>query len=121
MNLDGEFDQNDVSILDMGFNVAVNMSDHSFSCGNLLPNMLDTLDDRILLIGQTSGGGACEVGYLSTSTGSIMQISSEYRFVTMKNGYIRDIDGGINPDIYLTLNKMFDRDYIVSLVNEQFG
>ena len=121
LNLDGEIDQNDASILDMGFNVAVNMSDHSFSCGNLLPNMLNTLDDRILFIGQTSGGGACEVGYLSTATGSMMQISSEYRFVTMKNGYIRDIDGGLDPDIYLTLNKMFDRDYIVSLVNEQFG
>ena len=121
LNLDGEFDQNDVSMLDMGFNVTVITSDASFSCGNLLPCSLDALDDRILLIGQTSGGGACEVGYLSTSTGAIMQISSEYRLVTMKNGYIRDIDAGVAPDVYLSLNRMFDRDYIVDLVNEQFG
>ena len=121
LNLDGSIDNNDVSMLGMGKNVAVNISDSSFSCGNMLPCFLDAIDDRVLLIGQTSGGGACEVGFLSTSTGAIMQISSEYRFVTMKNGYIKDIDGGVAPDIYLTVNRMFDRDYIVDLVNDQFG
>lgn len=121
LNLDGKFDENDKSMLDLGFNVAVNISDHSFSSANLLPNALDQLDDRILLIGQQSGGGACSVGYISTAIGSTMQISSENRFVTMKNGYIRDIDGGIAPDVYLTLDKMFDRDYISTLVGEKFS
>ena len=50
-----------------------------------------------------------------------MQISSECRFATMKNGYIRDIDGGVAPDIYLSLNRMYDRDYIVGVVNDAFG
>lgn len=121
LNLDGKFDENDKSMLDLGFNVAVNISDHSFSSANLLPNALDQLDDRILLIGQQSGGGACSVGYISTAIGSTMQISSENRFVTMKNGYIRDIDGGISPDVNLTLNRIFDRDYISQLVSEQFN
>ena len=121
LNLDGVIDENDVSILGMGKNVAINISDSSFSCGNMLPCSIDAIDDRVMLIGQTSGGGACEVGYLSTSTGAIMQISSEYRFVTMKNGYIRDIDSGVAPDVYLTMNRMFDRDYITELVDEQFG
>ena len=121
LNLDGKFDENDKSILDLGFNVAVNISDHSFSSANLLPNALDQLDDRILLIGQQSGGGACSVGYISTAIGSTMQISSENRFVTMKNGYIRDIDGGIAPDVYLFVDRLFDRDYIASVVGEQFG
>ena len=71
--------------------------------------------------GQKSGGGACTVGYLSTAIGSTMQISSEYRLSTMKNGYIRDIDGGIAPDIYLSTNKLFDREYINNLLNEQFA
>ena len=120
LNLDGSIDENDVSMLGMGKNVAMIISDHSFSSANLLPCSIDALDDRVLLLGQTSGGGACEVGVLSTSTGSIMNISGENRAVTMKNGYIRDIDGGIAPDIYLSLDKMFDRDYIVNIVNEQF-
>ena len=121
LNFDGKYDENDKSILGLGKNVAVNISGASFSCGNLLPNALDQLDDRILLIGQQSGGGACTVGYLSTAIGSTMQISSEYRLSTMKNGYIRDIDGGIAPDIYLSTNKLFDREYINNLLNEQFA
>ncbi len=52
---------------------------------------------------------------------STMQISSELRFSTMKNGYIKDIDGGIAPDVYLTDNRLFDRVYIDNLVSEQFG
>lgn len=121
LNFDGKYDENDKSMLEMGFNVAVNISDNSFSCGNLLPNELDELDDRILLIGQQSGGGACAVGYISTAISSTMQISSEQRFSTMKNGYIKDIDGGIAPDVYLTDKKLFDREYIDKLVSEQFG
>jgi len=121
LNFDGKYDENDKSMLEMGFNVAVNISDASFSCGNLLPNALDQLDDSILLIGQQSGGGACSVGYLSTAIGSTMQISSEYRLSTMKNGYIRDIDGGIAPDVYLSNSRLFDREYIAKLVSEQFG
>ncbi len=121
LNFDGKYDDNDKSMLAMGFNVAVNISDASFSCGNLLPNALDQLDDSILLIGQQSGGGACSVGYLSTAIGSTMQISSEYRFSTMKNGYIRDIDNGIAPDAYLTVNRLFNREYIVDMINDYFG
>lgn len=120
LNFDGKYDKNDKSMLDLGKNVAVLISDYSFSCGNLLPNALDQLDDRILLIGQQSGGGSCSVGYISTAVGSTMQISSENRLSTMKNGYIRDIDDGIAPDIPLTYNKMFNRNYIDKLVTEQF-
>ena len=121
LNLDGVIDKNDVSMKAMGKNVAVVMSDSSFSCGNLLPCALNALDDDVLLLGQTSGGGSCEVGYISTLLGSTMQISSEQMLVTMKNGYIRDIDGGVDPEIPLSMNRMFDRDYIVDVVNDYFG
>lgn len=121
LNLDGTIDENDVSMKAMGKNIAVVMSDSSFSCGNLLPCALNALDDDVLLMGQTSGGGSCEVGYLSTLLGSTMQISSEQMLVTMKNGYIRDIDGGVAPEIPLSSNRMFDRDYIVDAVNDAFS
>jgi hypothetical protein len=52
LNFDGKYDENDKSLLDLGKNVAVLISDYSFSSANLLPNALDQLDDRILLIGQ---------------------------------------------------------------------
>lgn len=121
LNLDGVIDENDKSMLEMGFNVAILMSDCSFSCGNLLPNTLNMLDDRILFLGQQSGGGSCAVGSISTAIGSTMSISSEARLSTMKNGYIRDIDDGLVPDIYLTADRMFDREYIVELLDTQFA
>ena len=121
LNFDGKYDNNDKSLLDLGKNVAVLISDFSFSSANLLPNALDQLDDRVLLMGQKSGGGACSVGYISTAVGSTMQISSENRLSTMKNGYIRDIDDGIAPDVYIPLNRMYDRDYINETVREKFG
>jgi hypothetical protein len=121
LNFDGKYDDNDKSMLDLGKNVAVLISDYSFSSANLLPNALDQLDDRILLIGQQSGGGACSVGYISTAVGSTMQISGENRLSTMKNGYIRDIDNGIAPDVFIPLNKMFNRDHVAKLVGDEFG
>ena len=121
LNLDGVIDEHDISMKQMGKNIAVVMSDSSFSCGNLLPCSLNALDDNVLLMGQQSGGGACVVAYTSTAIGSIMQISGEQMLVTMKNGYIRDIDGGVAPEVPLTMNRIFDRDYIVNVVNDQFG
>ena len=121
LNLDGVIDENDISMKAMGKNIAVVMSNASFSCGNLLPCALNSLDENILLMGQTSGGGACEVGYISTLLGSTMQISSEAQLVTMKNGYIRDIDSGVDPKIPLSTSRLFDRDHIVDLVDEFFG
>ena len=121
LNLDGSIDENDLSVKETGKNAAVVISDDSFSCGNLLPCSLNALDPDVLLLGQQSGGGSCGVGYVSNAIGSIMQISSEKMLVTMKNGYIRDIDSGVAPHIPLSNNRIFDRDYIVSAVNDYFG
>ena len=121
LNLDGKIDQNDKSMKELGKNIAVIVSDASFSCGNLLPCNLKSRDKDVLILGQQSGGGGCVVGYGATATGSFLQFSSTKQFTTMKNGYIKDIDDGIAPDISLSLSKMYNRDYIVNLVSEYFG
>ena len=121
LNLDGVIDENDISVKEMGKNVAAIISDNSFSCGNLLPCSLNALDSEVLLLGQQSGGGSCSVGYISNAIGSIMQISGEKMLVTMKNGYIHDIDNGITPHIPMSANRMFDREYIKNTVNDYFG
>lgn len=72
-------------------------------------------------MGQQSGGGACVIGYVASATGSFMQISSNNQLVSVKNGSLMDIDHGLTPDIYLTANRMYDRDYVANLVSEQFG
>lgn len=121
LNLDGKIDENDKSMKELGKNIAVIVSDASFSCGNLLPCNLKSRDKDVLILGQQSGGGGCVVGYGATATGSFLQFSSTKQFTTMKNGYIKDIDDGIAPDISLSLSKMYNRDYIVNLVSEYFG
>lgn len=121
LNLDGVIDENDISVKAMGKNVAAVISDNSFSCGNLLPCSLNALDSEVLLLGQQSGGGSCSVGYISNAIGSIMQISGEKMLVTMKNGYIHDIDNGVTPHISMSANRMFDREYIRNTVNDYFG
>lgn len=121
LNLDGKIDENDKSMKELGKKIAVIVSDASFSCGNLLPCNLKSRDKDVLILGQQSGGGGCVVGYGATATGSFLQFSSTKQFTTMKNGYIKDIDDGITPDISLSLSRMYDRDYVSNLVSEYFG
>lgn len=121
LNLDGKIDENDLSMKELGKNIAIITSEASFSCGNLFPCNIKSNDSNVLLLGQKSGGGACVVGYVATATGTFMGISSSNQLVFTKNGGIQDIDDGINPDIYLSFNRMFDRDYITNIVSEQFA
>ena len=121
LNLDGKIDENDKSMKALGKNIALITSDISFSCGNLFPCNIKYNDANVLALGQQSGGGACVIGYVATATGSLMQISSNNQLVSVKNGSLMDIDHGLMPDIYLTANRMYDRDYVCNLVSEQFG
>lgn len=121
LNLDGKIDENDLSMKELGKNIAIITSEASFSCGNLLPCNIKSNDSNVLLLGQKSGGGACIVGYVATATGAFMNISSPKQLVVTKNGSIQDIDDGIDSDIYLSFNRMFDRDYIANIVSEQFA
>lgn len=120
LNLDGKIDENDKSIKELGKNISVITSNSSFSCGNLFPCNIKYRENNALMLGQTSGGGCCVVGYIATATGSFMQISSSEKLVTMKNGYIKDIDSGVDPDVFLTYNRMFNREYIDRLVTAEF-
>lgn len=121
LNLDGVVDGNDKSLSELGKNIAVITSDKSFSCGNLLPCNVKAKNNNILLLGQKSGGGACVVHRTVSPTGSFYQISGEMQLVTMKNGALTDIDDGVAPDVHLTTERLFDRDYINDIVNTQFG
>lgn len=89
-----------------------------------MPPYLRTMKPRLCLnqltLEQQSGGGACVVGYVATSAGSFMQISSTSQLVSTKKESIQDIYNGLTPDIYLSYFRMYDRDYVANLVSEQF-
>lgn len=117
VNLDGKFDEKD-NILDK--NLYCLISPYSFSCGNLLPNVLKS-SNRVTLLGQTSGGGSCSVLPMTTANGTMFQISSPYRMSYAKNGSYYDIDLGVEPDYHISRPANFyDREALTEYINNLF-
>ena len=107
VDLNHVFDENDTLA---GKKVYCLISPLSFSCGNLVPLILQE-DPRITLIGQTSGGGSCLIKPMATAYGSMFQISSPYRLSLVKNGSLYDVDRGVDPDIQITrIEHFYDRE-----------
>ena len=116
INRDHLFDERD-TLAGKGYNLYCLESRVSFSCGNLVPNIFkDTT--HVTLIGQTSGGGSCAVQPLSTSSGSLFQVSGNKRMSFIKNGAFYDIDRGADPDIYISdLSVLYDRQRLTDYIN----
>ena len=116
-NLDGRFDEKD-TIADK--NLYCLIGPYSFSCGNLLPNVLKS-SNKVTLLGQTSGGGSCSVLYMSTPSGASYRISSPYRMSYLKNGSYYDIDLGVDPNCYITKPENFyNRQALTDYINQLF-
>ena len=114
VNLDRQFDEQD-TLADK--HVYCLISPVSFSCGNLVPSVCK-YHQAVTLIGRTSGGGACAVQRVSTAWGSMFQISGTSRLSFRKNGSFYDIDGGVEPDIYIDhLETLYDREALTNLIN----
>ncbi|MBQ4414877.1 MAG: hypothetical protein II861_02090 [Methanomicrobium sp.] len=116
INRDHLFDERD-TLAGKGYNLYCLESRVSFSCGNLVPNVFkDTT--HVTLIGQTSGGGSCAVQPLSTSSGTLFQVSGNKRMSFIKNGAFYDIDRGADPDIYVRdLSVLYDRQRLTDYIN----
>ena len=116
INRDHLFDEKD-TLAGKGYNLYCLESPVSFSCGNLVPNIFkDTT--HVTLIGQTSGGGSCTVQLLSTSSGTMFQVSGNMRMSFIKNGAFYDIDRGAEPDIYIRdLSVLYDRQKLTDFIN----
>lgn len=114
VNLDGVFDDKD-SIADK--NLYCLISPASFSCGNLVASMLKE-SNRVTLIGETSGGGACAVHFASTPDGTLIAFSSAIRLSTSANGSYYGIDRGVDPHHHLSkLESYFERESLTEYIN----
>ena len=95
MNLDGEFDQLDKEVsYDLHF--AIMTSQFSFSCGNLLP--VYAKDSGIMILGETSGGGACMLSKYYTAETHYYAMSGPRKYISIKK---KDVDSGAAVDVYL--------------------
>ena len=112
INADGKFDEND-TIKDKKLFCLI--SPASFSCGNMVPAMLKS-SDRVVLLGETSGGGSAVVYETMAADSTIFRISSRYVMSENKNGSNYDIDKGIEPHVRLQPETLYNKEKICSIV-----
>lgn len=112
INADGKFDEND-TIKDKKLFCLI--SPVSFSCGNMVPAMLKS-SDRVVLLGETSGGGSAVVYETMAADSTIFNISSRYVMSENKNGSNYDIDKGIEPHVRLQPETLYNKEKICSIV-----
>lgn len=112
INADGKFDEND-TIKDKKLFCLI--SPASFSCGNMVPAMLKS-SDRVVLLGETSGGGSAVVYPTMAADSTIFKISSRYVMSENKNGSNYDIDKGIEPHVRLQPETLYNKEKICSIV-----
>jgi len=114
-NLDRVFDEKDS--LYQNYNLYCLCSPLSFSCGNLVPWAYH-MSGMVTLIGDTTGGGSCNVQPLATAWGTILQTSGPCRLSFIKNGSYYDIDQGVTPDLHLSkTSHFFDREFLTETIH----
>ena len=113
-NLDKKFDEEDSL---RGYRLFCLTSPCSFSCGNLVPSVLQN-SKRVKTVGMESGGGACIVMPITTADGTRLQLSGFRRLGYMKNGSVYDIDQGVEPDYAIsTVERFYDRKALTEYIN----
>ena len=112
INADGKFDEND-TIKDKKLFCLI--SPASFSCGNMVPAMLKS-SDRVVLLGETSGGGSACVYPTMAADSTTFRISSRYVMSENKNGSNYDIDKGIEPHVRLQPETLYNKEKICGIV-----
>ena len=90
----------------------------SFSCGNMVPAMLNA-SDRVTILGVTSSGGSSCVQMSSAADGTTFRMSSKYVMSVNKNGSHYDIDRGVDPHYYINNpTNFYNAETIAALVTK---
>lgn len=98
------------------YNFFLMTSNFSFSCGNAFPTMVK-MGGMATIIGETSGGGACAVGTLSTACGTVLRMSSMHRFgyFDSEGNFVLNEDG-ITPDYLFNRNYFYNDQKIYEFI-----
>ena len=75
-------------------------------------------DEKVKIIGQTSGGGTSQVFPLITTDDAVLNISGGGVLSIEKNSHYYDIDDGTTPDFVINEKEdIFDREYTTKVVH----
>ena len=89
----------------------------SFSCGNLVPSVLQE-SGNATIIGKPSGGGACVVEFAVTADGSFYLFSGRIKLSKFMNGSYYSIDTGVTPDFTISKpDHFYDREWLTEFIN----
>ena len=103
VNLDGCFDEADAMACRRDYDVSVLTSRYSFSCGNLLPALLQGAGCKT--IGERTGGGGCAITLEATADG-VVYVRSSHLCLCDARG--RGIDEGVEPDVPMPYALCYD-------------
>ena len=93
-NLDGVFDEKDEEVK-YDFNYAVLTTRAAFSCGNLMPFLMQ--EHGAVLLGEPSGGGSCSIQISALTNGGTYMMSSWLWGLRDVNG--ESVEGGCKTDL----------------------
>ncbi len=93
-NLDGVFDEKDEEVK-YDFNYAVLTTRYAFSCGNLMPFLMQ--EHGAVLLGEPTGGGSCSVQMGTLTNGGQFMMSSCLWALRDENG--ESVEGGCKTDL----------------------
>lgn len=124
INLNGVFDEGDY--LDSSVQKYCIISNTSFSCGNLMPCLLED-NSNTKFIGERSGGGCCNViGNYYLAIGGSMRLS--YMFTFLRNSSTKDnfvtVEDGVVPSFHPIVadeahaSEYYDRNTLTRIINE---
>ena len=117
INSDGEINDKDKSLSELGKNIYFLNSSYSFSSANAMPVLAKENNSKVITLGAKTAGGPCAVRNYVTPIGSVVSSSSLYTISKKVNGQYVNIDDGISADFVLDEDKMIDRDYIKNNIN----
>lgn len=115
INADGKIDANDKSLAELGYNIVFLDSKYSFSSANAMPVFAKENNKNVTILGEKTAGGPCAIRNTFTAIGSRHTQSSITTLAKkQQDGSLIHIDGGVNPDIEVKEENMFDRTYLSS-------
>ena len=115
VNLDGRITTDD-TLDGRGLELYCLTSANSFSCGNLVPCLFKE-SGKVVLLGQTSGGGACVVQTSITADGTMFCYSGSRHICTVKNGSYYSVDQGATPDFTISkVSNFYDREWLTQFI-----
>ena len=118
INADGEINEKDKPLSELGFKIFFLDSQYSFSSANAMPYIAKLNNPNVVTLGAKTAGGPCALRQVVTPINSVIAASSLNTLSKLEDGKYVNVDDGIKADVNLTEEQMIDRQYIVANINK---